>query len=1106
MKKLIHILVVIILIISVAERKPLQAQFYNGHQMTFGKNRVQYKERFFRFYRFNNFDVYFYAGGEEMSKRIAEIAKEEIVKAENFFGYGLQKRLIFVSYKKLSDFRGSNIGYDTRNENSNIGGSTKIIDNKILVFYEGEQSELHKQIRSGIYRMMINEMLYSGNYRQRLTNSALITLPDWYIEGLVSYLSEEWNTDIENRIKDGFESGRYKNINHLTGDEARVAGHSFWYFLGSVYGKNIIPNILYVTRLNKSTETGFKSLLGVSVKDLSPEWKAFYLQRFSKASEKTSLPETNALLRGKKQRMWRELKSDPSQRYISYIMHKKGRYAVCIYDTKTEKRKIIRRKGHPLEQITDYSQPVTAWHPDSRVFSFISEEYGWLYLYDYNLEENMTSRRRIVYFDKVLSFDYSDDGYSFVLSGVKNGQTDIYIYVLPANSHIQITDDLADDLNPVYTERSQKILFSSNRKDTLLNSPSVENAYAYDVFEYDYKTRSDHLIRITNTPFVNELAPQPLAKDQFLLVSDKNGIKNRYTAQFDSTISSVDTVIHYRYFSVQKPLTNYARNIDEYSYSPKTGSVYDLVFNENRYHLFENRLSTSDRPKSDFISPFSADVRDELRYKDSLKRQAVLSEASAKARIDSLRANPPDDLVHPDSAKIDINAYVFEIEKNTVYYDVHPIEDSVLTDESQANNFTDTRNYLLNFYTNHLVQQIDFGMLNNSYQIFTGNAYYFNPGINIFSKVGAYDLLEDYRITGGFRMGTNFDSYEYLLSFEDLKGRWDKQYIYHRQTQVQTMYDDWGWPHYYKTLSNEGMYVLKFPFNQVASVRGTFNFRYDKRFWQSNDYATLVEPPLSQAFLGIKLEYIFDNTRALGVNLWDGTRFKLFGELYQQVGEEMLQQGGFDDMSIYTNFATLGYDFRFYKKIHRTLIFASRMGAGTSFGKSKLLYYLGGVDNWYSISPDKQMFDQTVNINYDQNYVYQAVATNMRGFIQNARNGNSFFVINNEIRFPVIRYLANRPLNSDFLNTFQIVGFADAGAAWSGSSPYDEKNKYLTETVRSGPITVIIDKNRWPVVLGYGVGLRSRIFGYFLRLDWAWGLDNYYVHDRVFYFSLNLDF
>ncbi len=42
-------------------------------------------------------------------------------------------------------------------------------------------------------------------------------------------------------------------------------------------------------------------------------------------------------------------------------------------------------------------------------------------------------------------------------------------------------------------------------------------------------------------------------------------------------------------------------------------------------------------------------------------------------------------------------------------------------------------------------------------------------------KIGANDLFEDYKITGGFRLSPDFDANEYLLSFENLKKRLDKQ-------------------------------------------------------------------------------------------------------------------------------------------------------------------------------------------------------------------------------------------------------------------------------------------------------------------------------------------
>jgi outer membrane protein assembly factor BamA len=130
----------------------------------------------------------------------------------------------------------------------------------------------------------------------------------------------------------------------------------------------------------------------------------------------------------------------------------------------------------------------------------------------------------------------------------------------------------------------------------------------------------------------------------------------------------------------------------------------------------------------------------------------------------------------------------------------------------------------------------------------------------------------------------------------------------------------------------------------------------------------------------------------------------------------------------------------------------------------------------------------------------------MRGFTQNIRNGNSFIVYNQELRWPFVKYFVNHPINSDFLDNMQLVTFFDWGSAWVGNSPYDKDNAYNTEAIYNGPVTVIIDKDRTPFVYGYGFGFRTRMLGYFVRADWAWGVENATILPRIFYLSLSLDF
>ncbi|MBL0080743.1 MAG: hypothetical protein IPP53_17065 [Bacteroidetes bacterium] len=103
-------------------------------------------------------------------------------------------------------------------------------------------------------------------------------------------------------------------------------------------------------------------------------------------------------------------------------------------------------------------------------------------------------------------------------------------------------------------------------------------------------------------------------------------------------------------------------------------------------------------------------------------------------------------------------------------------------------------------------------------------------------------------------------------------------------------------------------------------------------------------------------------------------------------------------------------------------------------------------------------FDNTIPVDQNNNYAFQAIATNMRGFPINTRNGNSFMVINSELRVPLFSYLAKKPLKSPFLNNFQIVGFFDIGSAYKGLTPFAEENPFSTEIISPGAIMELI---RW---------------------------------------------
>lgn len=1073
----------------------IRGQFYNGLQMSFGKNRVQYYDYYWSFYRFENIDCYFKEEGRELAQFTANYAIKKLEEIEDYFDYNLEKRLIFIIFNKQAEYKQSNIGLVTFSEDDyNLGGYSRIIKNKVMLYYEGNMVAYQKQLASSIVEVIVNEMIAGADLRDRTTSSSSFDIPQWYMKGLANYAGYGWDYDVENKVKDGFKSGKYKNINHLEYDDAIYAGQSFWRFIGRQYGDALIPSIIYLTKIYKNINDGFMYVTGRKLKDLLKEWQEFYSKEFADDNGDPPKDENN-LKRSRKEQIFQQVKVSPDRRYVAYVTNDWGRKRIWVYDQQTGKTKVIFRAEPKYEHKTDNTYPVIAWHPGSRILTFINEEKALLRIYFYRIQEKTTESRLFLYLDKVLDFAYSPDGTKLVLSGVKGGFTDIYVHTIASGTNEQITRDLADDLNPSFINGSNdEIIFTSNRlSDTLTNTgnPFERLGLTYDLFLYNITKNDKVLTRLTEGKYNDHFQPVNTGKDAFAFIGNNNGVYNRYSAVFDSTISFIDTIPHYRYFIKAEPLTDYDRNILYHDVANNSDFFGEVVYNKSRYHVRKGNSSSGNKVKGKElpVTNFRKEHLNALHRADSIEqlRQWLLLED--RRRRDTLKK--PLYEYYAKDEPIDINHYIFEKEKQNYY------EQLWRKDYMDIDLGTDTlqmpliRIYQTSFYNNYIANQIDFSFLNNSYQPYNGGAPYFNPGTNLFTRIGILDLFEDYKITGGFRFAGNFDSNEYLLSVENLKGKFDKQLTYHRMT-FNTSTEDYE---YYKIHSDNVYLTLARPFSPVLALKGTLSYRLDRYVNLSTDVASLSNEDIVRHWAGLKGEVVFDNTRKRLINIYYGTRFKIFGEYYKEVSEKL------SDMIV------LGADFRHYLKIHRELIWANRFAASTSYGPTKLIYYMGGVDNWMGYLFSKiPMFDKTIPVNPNYKYGFQALATNMRGFSQNIRNGNSFALINSEIRWPIIRYFAGHPLKSNFLNSLQIVGFGDIGTAWSGKSPWSGENSYDNEIITNGPVTVILDTNRDPIVAGFGAGLRAQLLGYFVRADWAWGIENGYVLPMVFYLSFSLDF
>ena len=88
--------ITLLLALFVLNNSYVLAQFYNGTNTGFGKNRVQFKNYEWKYYRFDKYETYFYTGGNELAVYTSKIAPKLIEDQEEFFDFDLKEKIQFI--------------------------------------------------------------------------------------------------------------------------------------------------------------------------------------------------------------------------------------------------------------------------------------------------------------------------------------------------------------------------------------------------------------------------------------------------------------------------------------------------------------------------------------------------------------------------------------------------------------------------------------------------------------------------------------------------------------------------------------------------------------------------------------------------------------------------------------------------------------------------------------------------------------------------------------------------------------------------------------------------------------------------------------------------
>ena len=1068
----------------------------------FGKNRIQYRSFDWKTIRTSNFEIYYYQDGTQIANLTAQYAESEFDRITELLGYTPYNRVKIFLFNSPSEQAQSNIGINAQ------GGLTSreqnLAKSRIELAFTGDQASFRQQIVHDVAMLFVYDMLYGGSLKDALQSSLLLTLPDWFMPGIAAYIAQGNSLELDDYMRDvslTHPIKRASSLAGLSGMEAERVGHSIWNYIVQRYGRDNVSNILNLTRIIRNEEKSITSTLGVPYGRFLREWREYYAgmagtvtQAYQAGADAFQLKVSSA----DDKSSLISLKLSPDKQYIAYTILRDGKFNVEIVNTANQKKTRILSGGYRLDgQATPTSTPLVAWQKGNNLL-VMTDEVGETFLYqfsDFEKRPKQQFKREVKGLSQVVWMDASEDGGSLILSADRKGQNDLFLYSINRGSYQQLTNDLYDDLYPSFVGRTaRQVVFSSNRKEDTLgvdkgSYKTIRNQLS--LFTHEGSARDLSVVRLTDS-LAYATQPIPASETVVYFLNDVNGIRNLYRLDTESKAIG--------------QLTAFPQSIRLYDLNPTNGGfVYSSLKDGDEYIGFRSQLNLTQTTQTPATQRAAAINR--------LNTQNTTRTSQAKPDTTTTQAAPTTTPTDSSAAGRNVAGGIqpapatkLVLEPGEVDTDNYSFDPDIL----KAAEFRQRRSVtgvspglttapLRNRRRENITIRGPFDYKSTFGINDAPSNWRIDPirGFGYTQEVTLTDLLENHVLrAGGFLSLTNalhnsdlFAEYTNLTHRIDYGARIDRQTLF---------------------VPDAGL-TQKYRFNRFA-LSASYPISVNSRVTLSPFYAMtrLIDlssfelPDLVSDYAGLRGEFVFDNSKINGMNMTVGTKVKLRYEEY--AGLRSSSEG----------FRRLSVDARHYQKIHRDIVLALRFALSQSGGAAPKQSTLGGMENWINnqkeqIASNPLLVPNTIQneIPYDyRNVFFLDFAAPLRGFRQGKLTGNSYMLFNAELRLPLIRYLYRGNVTSNFLRNLQLVAFSDIGTAWTGSGPFSQQNSLNTEVVGGGtiPFRAVVTNFKNPFLIGYGAGVRTMIFGYFVKFDYAWGLEDKTVSKPIAYLTLGYDF
>ena len=1038
----------------------------NAQNSVFGKNKVQYKDFHWQYLQTDHFDIYFSQDGYDLAQFTANASEASYASIKKLLRYEINNRISFVVYNSHNEFQQTNVVGEYMEEG--IGGVTELFKNRVVIPFEGSYGQFRHVIHHELVHAVLNDMFYGGTIQSLVSNKAPVQLPMWMNEGIAEYAALKWDNNSDMFLRDATVHNYLPPINYLSGYFAYRGGQSVWYYIANKYGEQKIGDIFNQIKSARNIEKGFKSAIGLSIKELSDRWqkeqKVYYWPDIAKREEPADFSYKRMTNHTKDGNFYNTSPAiSPQGDKIAFISDRNDYFDVYIMsalDGEILDKLVSGQKTNNFEEMHLLTPGIT-WSPDGKKIALAVKagERDAIFLVDVQSKKQEKIQLDL---DGVFSVNWNHDGNVLAFVGVKSPQSDIYTYNIITKEVKNLTNDIFSDSDPVFSPDGKTIYFASDRGDIVSPSMRTKNFkfwkyYDYvqtDLYSVDVSTGS--IRRITTQPNGNKTSPvvSPDGK-KILYISDVNGINNIYAQDLDS--------------GKCYPITNSISGLYQLSLSHDGSKLVFASLNEAGFDIYlmlrplERKLNVPSLEPTEFYK-----MKYKLPREEKPKEIVFLAPSSDTIAVRSNVVVVVDttsmESTYYSGIKADLSNYVFSPEAMHDTTNIAPpISQVEITDNQDVDSNYIPRRYKLNFSPD-----LVYGAANVS-------TFYGLEGSTI---LAFSDMLGDHQIIFQTNLLIDLKNSDYGLSYYYLPGRIDWGFqAFHDAKFLYISPQGLGYDTLYRFSTWAVGAMASYPldrFNRIDCSLMWLNLSKDNLDNSSS-------PSQQRSLLMPLVSYVNDNSIWQGD--WfgpnNGSRFNV--TLY---GTPKLGSDGLD-------MQTLTADYRSYNKWAKEFIFVYRLSGGMSTGKNKQNFFIGGSEGW--IAP--RFANNTIPIVNVEDFAFLTPVLPLRGYDYAEQIGTKYAVTNIEFRFPLLKYLVFGALPIGFSN---ILGsaFLDVGTAWNDPQVW----KAFGKDPNDGS-TITRD-----LLIGTGVGTRLFLFGLPIRFDIAWRFRVGSFSEPFYYFALGPDF